>query len=83
MSTEANQRLQVLARQVVDPSTIVTKVQAAGMSRPPITSHVLDTTTGRPAMNVNVRLEFLGMGGWTQVCVCLILITTEINLTFD
>lgn len=32
-----------------------------------VTTHVLDTSIGRPAAGVTVRLEVQGMGGWRLV----------------
>jgi hypothetical protein len=37
--------------------------------RPPITSHVLDTVTGRPAVGVKVSLDKLEGNEWRQVRV--------------
>ena len=34
----------------------------------PITTHVLDTVSGRPAAGVPVRLEFLASGEWKVLC---------------
>ncbi len=36
--------------------------------RPPITSHVLDTVSGRPAAGVKVVLDMLDGKEWKQVC---------------
>ncbi len=33
----------------------------------PITSHVLDTALGRPARDLEVRLDRLGAAGWTTL----------------
>jgi 5-hydroxyisourate hydrolase len=32
-----------------------------------ITTHILDTSTGRPASGVSVRLEFEDVDGWRQI----------------
>lgn len=37
------------------------------MSRSPITTHVLDTATGKPAEGVLARLSHLGPQGWTEL----------------
>ena len=37
------------------------------MSKSPITTHILDTSLGRPAAGVSVRLERLGDGGAAEV----------------
>eukprot|EP00802_Teleaulax_amphioxeia_P031211 Tamp_34307.p1 GENE.Tamp_34307~~Tamp_34307.p1 ORF type:complete len:134 (+),score=24.69 Tamp_34307:18-419(+) len=43
------------------------KSQPAAMSRPPITSHVLDTGTGKPAEGVSVVLDMQTSSGWQQI----------------
>mmetsp|Transcript_12542 Transcript_12542/g.18207 ORF Transcript_12542/g.18207 Transcript_12542/m.18207 type:complete len:134 (+) Transcript_12542:62-463(+) len=39
----------------------------AAMSRPPITSHVLDTGTGKPATDVKVTLDMKSISGWQEI----------------
>lgn len=53
------ERVAKLANQMTD----------AGQKRPPITSHVLDQVSGKPAVGVRVVLEFLdtSIGDWRMV----------------
>ena len=37
------------------------------MTRSPITTHVLDTTLGKPASGVPITLEYQEPGGWAQL----------------
>lgn len=58
----ATGRLRSLALHLSPPST--TAMAASGpKKRCPITSHILDTTLGKPAQGVFMHLEMRGAGG--------------------
>ena len=57
--------------------------QKAGPTRPPVTSHVLDTGSGRPAQGVSVTLEFREpTGSWNQVTVRPCIVSSTQSLLF-
>jgi 5-hydroxyisourate hydrolase len=57
-STWPNQRLQIITSHLQPPHPPST-IMAAPIPKDPITCHVLDTTTGRPAAGINVTLRVL------------------------
>lgn len=67
--TTAERRVEAVAAHVVMGQAVTPVATAAGApSRPPITTHILDTSTGRPASGVPVALELFSDGSnWTQL----------------
>ena len=49
------------------PSTTTTNTSATPLTPGPITCHILDTSLGRPAAGVTIRLSRGDEGGWTKV----------------
>ncbi|KAK8389076.1 hypothetical protein O3P69_020806 [Scylla paramamosain] len=64
----ASSRLRVIANHLSYTQEITTKaVSKSSMSDNPLTSHVLDTATGRPAANMRIVLHKLEGDAWQEI----------------
>ena len=63
----AERRVEAVASHMAGQPAVVAVSTAASSGRPPITTHILDTATGRPASGVPVALEHLAGGTTWQV----------------
>lgn len=59
--------------QVVAPTTVETS-----MAGNPLTSHILDTATGRPAANMKLSLQRLQNAVWQEIAVKYVIIFLNI-----